>query len=381
MSNILDYVHWRGDLTLAQSPFNEVDSLILSMIGYLDFRGIIPECSEDGRMTLARAANIFEAERRGEVIKMHIPKSTPTLLRAVGDSLRFGAMELSNYVDYLDVEEIHQFSALTVHTGDGAVHLTYRGTDNTLAGWKEDFLITCMPQVPAQKSALQYAQMIADKMPEANLRMGGHSKGGNLAVYAAVFLPEEIQSRILDVYNNDGPGFYESLHSLPQRKRLGARIHSFVPASSVVGIFMQHEEDLTVIQSNQVGMLQHEGFSWEVLGTQFVYLDEMSQEGKQLDQTIEAWIASHTIPERKQFVHTIFDILESSGADTLDELCEDGSKTAIAMIKAMANMDKPTREALRSTIGLMIRINFDVTRDDLKLEYEPRRRMRDRMPI
>ncbi len=136
-----------------------------------------------------------------------------------------------------------------------------------------------------------------------------------------------------------------------------------------------------MIQSNQVGMLQHEGFSWEVLGTQFVYLDEMSQEGKQLDQTIEAWIASHTIPERKQFVHTIFDILESSGADTLDELCEDGSKTAIAMIKAMANMDKPTREALRSTIGLMIRINFDVTRDDLKLEYEPRRRMRDRMPI
>lgn len=374
MANILEYLDWRGDLTLAQSPFNEVDSLILSELAYLDFEGIVPGMDGGAPITIAQAAQAFFDQGRLSYLGVVVPTQSPLMLEKLAVCPRFSQMELSHFSAYLDTQEAHQFAAMTVHTGDGAIFLVYRGTDDALAGWKEDFLISCLPQVPSQHSALEYAKAVTNHIRRVKLRLGGHSKGGNLAVYAAVFLPQTIQRRILHVYSNDGPGFHHSLLDLPQHQRLEGRISSFVPASSVVGIFMQHEEDYTVIESNQLGLLQHDGFSWEVLGTQFIHLEEMSKGGQYFDQAMQTWLSALTIPQREQFIESLYQVVTASGAETLGDLYHDGHKAAVAMIRAMADMEKPTRDALLHAVGLLFRTNLQVRWDDFRRTERKRRK-------
>ncbi|WP_409969455.1 DUF2974 domain-containing protein [Bengtsoniella intestinalis] len=363
MANIINYLDWRGDLTLAQAPFNEVDSLVLSELVYLDFQGIVSGMDGGDTITIAQAAQAFQKSERGTYLGIFVPTQAPLLLEKMGQSARFGHMELSHFVDYIDNEHSLQFAAMTIHTGDGAMFIAYRGTDDSLAGWKEDFLISCMPEIPAQKSALLYAKTVTTQIPRKKIRLGGHSKGGNLAVYAATFVPYKMQHRILHVYSNDGPGFHHAIFDLPQHQRLEGRISTFVPASSVVGIFMQHEEDYTVIKSNQLGFLQHDGFSWEVLGSEFIHLEELSKGGQYFDQAMQSWLDALSITQREQFIESLFHILTASGAQTLGDMRTDAHKTALAMVRATVDMDKPTRDALLHAVGLLFRTNLQVRRE------------------
>ena len=185
MANILDYLDWRGDLTLAQSPFNEVDNLILAELSFVDFGGIIPGPGEGKSVPLWRAAEAYFAKTEGRPIDMGVlvPNQIPELLRRTAASPRFRDMKLNGFVDHLDTVKAEQFAALAAECGDGTVYLSFRGTDDTLAGWKEDFYLSCMREVPAQKMAVAYTEAMAHQYPRIKLRLGGHSKGGNLAVW------------------------------------------------------------------------------------------------------------------------------------------------------------------------------------------------------
>ena len=223
MANLLDYLNWRGDLTLAQAPFNEVDNLILAELSFVNFGGIVPPPGGGKGVPLKQAAEAFFAKfAADEPIEMGVlvPDAIPDMLQRMACSLRFGDMMLNCFADRLDVEAGEQFAALTVDTGDGALYLSFRGTDDTLAGWKEDFEMACMPEVPAQKKALEYSLAVAKQFPRKKLRLGGHSKGGNLAVYAGVFCPEKLQNRVIDIWSNDGPGFHMDLLELPEYRRI-----------------------------------------------------------------------------------------------------------------------------------------------------------------
>lgn len=372
MANIMEYLDWRGDLTLAQSPFNEVDNLILSELSYLDFTHIVPSCQGAGSVTIAQAAQALLGEDSAIEMGVLVPADIPELLKKAASSLRFSQMELSHFVSYLDNEQAKQFAAVTVDTGDKAVYLAFRGTDDTLAGWKEDFLMSCIPQVPAQRMAEEYVKMVAPHFPRRKLRLGGHSKGGNLAVYGGVFCPAAIQRRILQIYSNDGPGFHQSLLTLPQHQRIAGRIFSIVPESSVVGMFMQHEEVYTVVKSNQLGLLQHDGFSWEVLGTSFVHLQEVSKESQLYDQAMEQWLAQMTLPQREAFVESLFQIMTASGARTLSDLRAGRLKSLAAMAKAVKEMDRAPREALFHAMKLLFRSNVNVVLEEIEQEIQSR---------
>ena len=190
MANLLDYLDWRGDLTLDQAPFNEVDNLILAELSFVDFRDIVPSPGGGKSVELRQAADAFFARfPEGEKIDMGVlvPNAIPEMLERMAESRRFGGMMLNCFTNRLDVGKGEQFAALAVETGDGLVYLSFRGTDDTLAGWREDFEMACMPEVPAQKKALEYTETVARQYPRRKLRLGGHSKGGNLAVYAGVF--------------------------------------------------------------------------------------------------------------------------------------------------------------------------------------------------
>lgn len=375
MANLLDYLDWRGDLTLAQAPFNEVDNLILAEVSFVDFSGIVPPPGMGESVPLRTAAEAFFARfPEGEKIDMGVlvPDAIPDMLRKMADSRRFGEMGFNCFVDWLDVERGEQFAALTVETGDGRLYLSFRGTDDTLAGWKEDFDLAWMPEVPAQKKAEQYVTEVARQYPRRHLLLGGHSKGGNLAVYAGVFCPAAVQRRIDTVWSNDGPGFRDDLLDLPQHRRIEDRIVAIVPKSSVVGMLLEHEGDYTVVDSDQLGFMQHDGFSWQVMGDHFITLRQMTRQAHLSDLEMRKWVRAMTPEQRGKFVDALFAVLTASGAVTLTDLKADSFKAVGAMVRAMKDLDKETRDGLLDFMGLLFRSNLRLTLEGIQEETEKR---------
>lgn len=385
MANLMDYLDWRGDLTLQQSPFNEVDNLILAELAFVDFGGIVPAMGSGEGLSLRKAAEAyFSRYSADEKIDMGVlvPADIPAMLRKMAISTRFRDMKLNCFADWLDTERAEQFAALTVETGDGMVYVSFRGTDDTLAGWKEDFRMAFMPEIPAQKMAVEYIRAVARQFPRRRLRIGGHSKGGNLAVYSAVFCPAAMQRRIEAVWSNDGPGFYENVLELPQYQRIAHKITSIVPKSSVVGMLLEHNEDYVVVDSSQVGLLQHDGFSWEVLGGSFVRLRNVTRSAQINDLVLKEWVRNMPIDQRERFVDGLFSVLEASGAVTLTDLKDEKLKSAAAVVKAMKDMEKDTRDALSYAIRLLFRSNLKVLLEEWQQESEkkakkPRKRKKD----
>ena len=382
MANLLDYLDWRGDLTLEQSPFNEVDNLILAELSFVDFKEIVPAPGEGESVNLREAAEAFFAKfPAGEKIDMGVlvPAAIPDMLRKMADSRRFGDMRLNCFVDHLDVGRGEQFAALAIETGDKTLYLSFRGTDDTLAGWKEDFELACMPEVPAQKKALDYVRDAAKQFPRKKLRLGGHSKGGNLAVYAGVFCPESVQRRIIAVWSNDGPGFHTDLLDLPEHRRIAERIYSIVPKSSVVGMLLEHEEDYTVVDSDQLGFMQHDGFSWQVMGDHFVTLRQVTRQAHLSDQELRKWVHGLSVEQREVFVNAMFDVLTASGAVTLTDLKDDSFKAVGAIIKAMKDLDKETRDGLWDFLAILFKSNLRMVLEGIQEETEKKRSNRRRL--
>ena len=381
MANLLYYLNWRGDLTLEQSPFNEVDNLILAELSFVDFKDIVPGPGEGGSVPLHQAAEAFFARfPEGEKIDMGVlvPSTIPEMLRKMADAPRFRDMELNCFVDRLDVGKGEQFAALTIETGDGLLYLSFRGTDDTLAGWKEDFELACMPEVPAQKKAVDYVKDVSKQFPRKKLRLGGHSKGGNLAVYAGVFCPASVQRRIAAIWSNDGPGFHEDLLDLPEHQRVAERIYSIVPKSSVVGMLLEHEEDYTVVDSDQLGFLQHDGFSWQVLGGQFIKLRQVTRQAHLSDQELRSWVHGLSVEQREKFVSAMFDVLSATGAVTLTDLKDDSFKAVGAMVKAMKDLDKETRDGLWDFLAILFKSNLRMVLEGIQEETEKKRSTRRR---
>lgn len=358
MANIMDYLEWRGDLTLAASPFNEVDALLLAELSFINFEGLIPPPEIGRGVRLRDAAEEYFARNEGKEIDMGVlvPDKIPAMLCAMAGSKRFGNMLVNAFEERIDVELEQQFAAITVDLGDSSVYVAFRGTDDTLVGWKEDLNMGFLEEIPSQEQAVRYLKRIAKQYERKKLRVGGHSKGGNLAVYSAVKAAPEVQERILAVYNNDGPGFLYDLTATPEHQRIGDRIRTIVPQSSVVGRLMKHEQNVQIVHSTYEGLAQHDGFSWEVKGTKFVYLDEPSREGKLADETIDSWANELSAQQREALADALYEVLTATGAQTLSELNGEKLKSAVGMLKSYKNLDRETRRVLSEAVKLLLRL-------------------------
>lgn len=358
MANIMDYLDWRGDLPLTVSPFNEVDGLILAELSFINFEGIVPPPELGRGVPLRDAAGTYFARHNGQEIDMGVlvPGRIPDLMCRMAHSVRFGGMLLNGYCELMDDAREQQFAALTVELGDGSIYLSYRGTDDTIVGWKEDLNMGFLEEIPSQKQAVEYVARIARQYGDRTIRIGGHSKGGNLAVYSAAKSSGEIQERIVAVHNNDGPGFAWDISETPGHKRIASRIHTILPQTSVVGMLMEHEKRYQVVYSTYDGLYQHDGFSWEVKGTQFVHLDDFSREGKLVDETIDKWADSLNTQQREALADALYSVFTASGAKTLSELTEEKLKSAAAMLKTYKNLDRESRRMVSDAFKLFFRL-------------------------
>ena len=346
MANVFDYLDWRGDLTLGLVPLCDVDALVLSRLSYLPLDGLVPP----------------EGAPVGALMRQLLASKPPLLLPedgrfipALAASQRFCEMRIMDYVNQIDLESQTQFAAITVYLDDDHACAVFRGTDATLVGWKEDFNMGFLPIVPSQREAADYLRAAAAAFPSQKLRAGGHSKGGNLAVYAAVWCGESVQDQLLAVYNNDGPGFHTSLLDRPEHQRIANRIQTILPESSVVGMLLEHEESYQVVRSNQVGLMQHDGFSWQVLGTQFIHLSGLTEGGRIVDSALRDFVRGLDQEQRIRFVDALFEVLTCTNAETLTDLKDGGFRTAYSMLKTVRSLDPDTRQALSGTLGLLVR--------------------------
>lgn len=356
MANIIDYMLWRGDLDFKIDPFNEVDNLILSELSYLNFSGIIDKELRKG-VPLYQAAEVYFKEERDKMKNTGdlMLKDFATLLQNIASCKRYRALKLKMYTAEVSTEEEMQFAALTIDLGNHELYIAFRGTDDTLLGWKEDFKMSVLDIVPAQRTALEYFNKVAHRHVAYKLYVGGHSKGGNLAVYAAVNTTERLKSRIIQVFNNDGPGFKEKIIGSTAYQSIADKIVTLVPQSSVIGMLLEHEENYTVVQSTQKGLLQHDGFSWEVLGNHFVHLKNISPETQLIDVTIKRFLNELSDMQREQFTNVLFDILSSNNeAKTITDLREDSWKSIISMVKTFSQLDQNLRKAVTDTLGLLL---------------------------
>ena len=316
MTNVLDYIKWRGDLTFSQDGPNAVDALIFSALAYIRYGGAVEEKPEEP-VTIREAAEAFFD--RGDYDERVRAKNDLELLRLAAGSTRFGLARICRYTDLYIPEEETQFAAMSFLLDDGTAFLAFRGTDETLVGWKEDFNMSFQETIPSQRLAQQYIAEFAEQF-SLPMRICGHSKGGNLAVFGAAKSGLEVQARITQVYNNDGPGFTEFLMGDPGYRKMVPKIRTFVPQSSVIGMLLEHEEPYTIIRSNQVSILQHEIYSWEVVGKCFVPMEEITADSRFLNLTIKHWVNQMTVQERNQVVDTLYVLLSSGDVKTASDI-------------------------------------------------------------
>ncbi len=364
MANLMDYLVWRGDLPLAVDGWNGIDALAMAMVCYNDF----PDAGPGARKTLKALAALqppFTPEDG-----QHVAERCGLLQRMAGTA-RFGGMVLHDFVNEVDMARGIQFSAVTADAPDGSRFVSFRGTDSTLVGWKEDFMMSFESPVPAQTAAVEYLARAAAGT-SGPLRAAGHSKGGNLAVYAAANLPEDVQRRIVDIYSFDGPGLNEAVVNSESYARVCKRIHSFVPQASIVGMLLSYHPDYKVVKSTALsGIGQHNTFNWQVEGPHFVEMEQVDRGSEVIDQTLREWLRQCAPEQRRVFVNTLFDILQSTDAVMLGDMRRNVRASAAAILEATRRVDPATSRMIWQLLGRFLQIGAGSLLDMLNRKPDP----------
>lgn len=351
MSNLFDYLTWRGDLPFGNASLCPVDALIFSMLAYMDFEGIVPSGIKEEAVVLSAAARAYFA--RPHVAKGKINADHERLLGILAASGRFGELRLFGARKELDRKSGVQFGAISFLLPGQNVFVAFEGTDGTLVGWKEDLRMSYECPVPAQLRAVEYLREVAAAHPLRSLFVGGHSKGGNLAMYAAVHVEEHVRYRIRTVYNNDGPGFCDSTLGAGAYLEMRDRIQTYLPESSIVAVLLEHDIHYKVVRSTNKGLMQHDGYSWEVLGNDFVYGEERTAFGKRTEAIVDRLVSATAPEQRRRLVEALFGILEGTEQDTVSGILGGKRQSLRNRINAYADLPVEVHTILAETLAAL----------------------------
>lgn len=344
MPNILDYLNWRGDLILKQDGINEVDAIIFSRISYLPFNNIKMEMMDS-------IGNIAEKMKELDLNKF-IWKADKEFIIKLGQTNRYKDLIITDYQEILDIEAEKQFAAVTIWLPKGYKYISFRGTDMSLVGWKEDFNMSFMKNIPSQLEAVKYLNEIGSKY-RGKFIIGGHSKGGNLSVYASMFCKERIKKKIVEIINADGPGFDESIYNTENYIKTLEKVNTYIPQSSIIGRLLEHDEDYEIINSTQRGIMQHDIYSWQVSGTKLVRIKELTNDSKIVNKVVRDWLNKTTPEQRKNFVNIIYDVLVATEVKSVNDFGVDTLKKVATVIKSYKNIDKEERRQIETMLKLM----------------------------
>lgn len=356
MNNVFGYLRAYGKYTFREKKFCDVDSLLLSQFCYLKLKGLVPRLKEDGQ-----PVGIAELEKHPDREKMfadtRFEKNNRRLFDLMASSIRFGSMTMNYFVDIVDEEIETQFSAVTFFLDGARPYLAFRGTDETIVGWKEDFCMAFRGSIPSQDYSVIYLTQIADRI-RGNFYAGGHSKGGNLAVYAGLLCEEDIAERILYLYSFDGPGFRPEILERERYAQLRPRIRKFVPQSSVIGMVLQTQEHYQVVKSAAAGLLQHDPFTWLIREGRFVRSESLYKGRRILDHAMNEWIMSLSEDQMMRFVEDLFDLIKAAEVEDLIKFDQDRKKHIKALLEAYKEMNADEKKFMGKLLGKLFRYAF-----------------------
>ena len=346
---LLDYLQWRNDVPLSVSPFNEVDNVIFSYLSYIDFRDLKEDWNgffdlKEFFQDFCEKHSLEEIQTTGE-----FTERAPLLLQEMMAGERFSATKVGYYAEDFDKDKVKQFAALVFLLPDGRNYISFRGTDKTITGWKEDFLMSCQSETAGAKEAVAYFNKIAPAL-EGELILGGHSKGGNFAMYAAAFCEAEYKERIVQVYNNDGPGFREEVIQSPEFQELLPKIITIAPQSSIIGQLLSNPAKQHVIHSTAKGILQHDAMTWEAEKDTLVSseLDELSEYTK---TTLGSWLESMDDETRESLCTTAFSLIESTKSETFIEFSGNLMKNMETIWKEMGKLPEEKKKEIMDALS------------------------------
>ena len=353
MANVFDYLVWRGDLPInKQYPFNELDAVILGRYSYLPFH----------KITMRKEETIGSISKKFSKLsnKDFILEGDKILSDYLGKSARFKDLVVSDYVRNSDKKLEKDFSVLTIHISAKEMYISYTGTNMEIFSWKEDFNLMFLDNVPCQILGSEYLNKVGEIYPSKKIRIGGHSKGGNIAIYSFVTAPKLIQNRVIKVYNYDGPGFRKEFIKKYYSKEILAKIETYIPQESIVGQLLYHKEKISVANSNGKGFLQHDIFTWEVLKDDIVKLDKPTEVSTDVDKAITKWFENTTNEQRKIVVNTIFDVLSSTESETFPEMYNSLSKNLPVLLKNYNKVSKEDKDMINKTVKKLLDIYWDI---------------------
>lgn len=377
MGTILNYLKEYGDYTFTEKPMNEVDSLILSQFSYLKFDGIVPGIQKDGASVTMEYLDKHQKKDRMFADERYREPNT-ALFEAMKNSVRYHTLRMNFYVNIIDTERETQFSAITFILQDKTVYIAYRGTDETIIGWKEDFNLAFSDPVPGQIHSVEYLNEAAGRFGE-RFYLGGHSKGGNFAVYAAMNCKRDIQDRIIRVYSHDGPGFRPEIRERGHFERIAERVVKIIPHSSLVGMLLEsHADGYIVVESKSFGLLQHDPYTWRVKDDKFVLAKDVYKGRKFMDEALNEWILSLDEEHIHIFVDALYEIVSASKAKTLIDFTADWKKNTAAVMNAWKEMDEETVANIKKIVGLLFEI-MAMRLEEEHLRREARRERQKKM--
>lgn len=348
MDTMFDYLKWRGDLSFYESAPCEVDALILSMCSYVSFKIL-----QGKGISFASAAENYCHDRKYDKVNLGLimpSKNINKLFCSAAETERFGKTVIADLKIKTSVEECCQFAAVTVLTPGKRAFVIFRGTDDTIVGWREDFRLSYSERIPAQAMALEYLERAAEKYPDRKLYIAGHSKGGNLAMYSATHASESVRRRIARAYSFDGPGLNEKTMLRERFGEMSRRMDIYVPQSSFIGIMFDRGKNYKVLKSDGIGPYQHDPFTWALEGPALSLQSSLSPRGQKNEEQFRQAMDSMTDEEKREFEETFFAIVDATGAKTLTQLSDKGARKLLTIIKGYNGLDKQKKDMMLTLV-------------------------------
>ena len=353
MAHLIDYLEKVENLTFDQEPLNILDKVCINEIGYLTYEKWLTASD------LKKSINLHDFAEGKELnpdYSFMVTKERVELAEAIVRSRRFASLSLSNYRSVLDKEVEKQFAAMIFSLSELDYHqLVFRGTDDSVIGWKEDFQLTYSREIPAHRSAMTFLE---DHLPNLSGRItvSGHSKGGNLALYSAVQSSTALREKIAELLLLDSPGLMKSLLEKPSYQELKDRMTVIRPQDSVVGVMLYWDRPAQLVAAEGIGFAQHNALTWEVDLTtnDFVYEDQPTELSQRLEETFQEWIETLPNQELKQVCDLVFDTILDSGIESLNDIGIQALPQIGQMLQEFGNLSDKQKKVLQDGFNQLL---------------------------
>ena len=365
MKNMLDYIKEFGHVSFEERAFSEIDALVLTELEYLPLEKVVPSDENGENFVTVKEIAEYMKEHKKQLFDENPMMMTPErheVSQIIADAPRFQSMKFFGVVSEWDKDTTKQFAAITVEVEPGVRLVIFRGTDDTLIGWKEDFLMTYSPLVAAQTDAKEYLAKQAS-LWGGDLMVSGHSKGGNLALYAAATQEEDVQLRIVDIFCFDSPGLYRSVLETKGYQNIVPLAMRYIPQDALVGLMLESEVPYVIVKSDAVGAMQHSAMTWGIEDGQFIKVDKLTKNSLLNDQTFKKWTESVSDEELELFWNVFFELLFTVGIETVNDVYGQFMHYVQEFLKAAGEMDEEKRELLTRVALLLVSTRFQVWRD------------------